>query len=127
MNSRALLTVIAIVEATAGVAAATAPSFTVHLLLGPPLDTPAALMLGRVAGSALLTLGIACWLARDDGASRAGRGLVAAMLFYNVAVAALLAYAGAALHMDGIALWPCVPLHAAIAVWCGVFLRAPRA
>lgn len=127
MSSRTLLTVIAIVEATAGVGAALAPSATVHLLLGPPLETPAALMLGRVAGCALLTLAIACWAARDDGTSRAGRGVVAAMLFYNVGVAALLAYAGTALSMDGIALWPCVPLHAAIAVGCGVCLRGPRA
>jgi len=126
MKSRALLTVIAAVEASAGLALAIAPPATAHLLLGPPLEGPAALMLARVAGSALLTLGIACWAARADGGSRAGRGLVAAMLLYNAAVAALLAYAGAALAMDGVALWPCVPLHAAIAAWCGVALRGAR-
>lgn len=95
-----------------------APSFVVRLLLGSPLDTSVATMLGRVAGVALLALGVACWLARDDTHSRAARGLVAAMFLYNVAVAALLTLAGVGLGLRGIALWPAVLLHAAMAVWC---------
>ena len=42
------------------------------------------------------------------------------MLIYDVAAAALLAYAGLALSLVGIALWPAVVLHAALAVWCVV-------
>lgn len=123
MKSRALLVFIAMVEATAGLALAIVPPGPVSLLFGGSLETPAAVMLARVAGAALLTLAIACWAARSDGGSAAGRGILAAMLFYNVAVAALLAYCGAALQMSGPLLWPCVPLHVAIAVWCGLCLR----
>jgi len=99
------------------------PSVVVRLLLGSPLDTSGAVMLGRVAGAALLALGVACWLARDDTQSRAARGLVVAMLIYNIAATALLAFAGIALGLHGIALWPAVVLHAAMGVWCAVCLR----
>ena len=44
------------------------------------------------------------------------------MLIYDVAAAALLAYAGLVLNMVGLALWPAVVLHAALAGWCVVCL-----
>jgi hypothetical protein len=56
------------------------PSITVELLVGAPLETPAALTVARVGGAGLLALGLACWLARGDTQSRAARGLVAARL-----------------------------------------------
>jgi len=94
------------------------PSVVDRLLLGSPLDTSAAVMLGRIAGAALLALGVACWLARDDTQSRAARGLVVAMLMYNIPATAVLAFAGIALGLHGVALWPAVALHAVMAVWC---------
>jgi len=99
------------------------PSVVVRLLLGSPLDTSAAVMLGRVAGAALLALGVACWLARDDTQSRATRGLVVAMLMYNIPATAVLAFAGIGLGLHGVALWPAVVLHAAMGAWCGACLR----
>jgi len=118
-----LHTVTAVIEAGAGLALGCCPSFTMTLLLGSPLDTPATLTLGRVAGAALLALGVACWLARGDTQSRAARGLVAAMVGYNSAAVALFAYAGIGLGLHGIALWPAAVLHAAMADWCIVDLR----
>ena len=118
-----LLKLTAIIEAATGLGLMAVPSMVVRLLLGSPLDTSAAVTLGRVAGVALLALGVACWLARDDTQSRAARGLVAAMLLYNISVAAVLAFAGFGLGLHGIALWPAVILHAVMAVWCTVCLR----
>jgi hypothetical protein len=118
-----LLKLTAFIEAATGLALIGAPSIVVRLLLGSPLDTSAAAMLGRVAGAALLALGVACWLARDDTQSRAARGLVAAMLLYNVAVAAFLAFASVGLGLHGLALWPAVILHAVMAAWCVASLR----
>jgi hypothetical protein len=121
------LTLTAIIEAATGLALIAVPAIVVRLLLGSPFDTSAAGILGRVAGAALLALGVACWLARDDTQSRTARGLVAAMLAYNVATVALLAFARIGLRLHGVALWPAVVLHAAMAVWCLACLRcSPR-
>ena len=65
-----LLTLTAVIEVGAGAALMCCPSATVVLLLGSSLDTSAALAVARVAGTALLALGVACWLARHDGQSR---------------------------------------------------------
>jgi hypothetical protein len=77
---KTLHTVTAIIELGAGLALLSFPSTTTVVLLGSPLNTPVALTLARVCGAALLSLGIACWLARGDTQNRAARGLVAAML-----------------------------------------------
>jgi len=117
-----LLKLTGIIETATGLGLMAVPSVVVRLLLGSPLDTSAAVMLGRVAGAALLALGVACWLARDDTQSRAARGLVVAMLMYNIPATAVLAFAGIGLG-QGVMLWPAVVLHAAMAVWCIVCLR----
>jgi hypothetical protein len=118
-----LLKLTAIIEGATGVGLMAVPSFVVRLLLGSELDTSAAVVLARVAGAALLALGVACWQAHDDTQSRAVRGLVAAMLLYNVATVAVLGFAGIGLGLHGVVLWPAVVLHAAMAVWCGACLR----
>jgi hypothetical protein len=120
---KSLFTVIAALEGGTGLALLLTPSMLVSLLLGASLDTPGAMTVGRVAGAALLSLGGACWLARDDGQSRAARGLIVAMMFYNVVVAALLIHARFGAGLAGVGLWPAVVVHAALAVWCIACLR----
>src|SRR5712671_311766 len=112
----------AFIEAATGLALIALPAIVVRLLLGAEISG-ASIPLGRVAGAALLALGVACWLARDDRQSCAARGLVVAMLIYNVVATAVLAFAGIGLGLHGVALWPAVVLHAAMGVWCGACLR----
>ena len=121
-----LLTVTAVIEVGAGLVLVALPSLSVKLLFGSSLDTSTSLTVGRLAGVALLSLGVACWLARHDGQSRAATGLVAAMLLYNLAVVVLLAYVGFGSGRVGVALWPAVVLHAAMAVWCITSIRSKR-
>jgi hypothetical protein len=121
-----LLTLTAIIEAATGLALIAMPFVVVRLLLGAEISG-AALPLGRVAGVALLALGVACWLASNDTPSSAARGLVSAMLLYNIGATLILGAAGIRSQPVGIALWPAVILHAAMAVWCVVCLwRSPR-
>jgi hypothetical protein len=115
---KTLQTVTAVVEAGAGLALLVVPSITASLLFGMPLDSPAAISLARVGGAAILTLALVCWLARRDPNSLALRGLVVAMLFYNTAVAAVLAFAGFGDELHGVLLWPAVLFHLAMGAWC---------
>jgi len=119
---KSLLIITAALEATTGVALLASPSLPASILLGAPLDTLAGSVLGRVAGAALLALGLACWRARNDEYSRAAAGIITAMLLYNVAVAGLLVHARFGAGLAGIALWPAVVLHTALAVWCAFTL-----
>lgn len=123
---KGLLTLTAVIELGAGLALVVLPSPVVVLMLGAPLDTPAALSVARLTGAALVALGIACWLARVDGQSRAAIGLAIAMLPYNLAAVAVLAAARIGSGLSGVALWPAVILHTAMAVWCIAALWSTR-
>jgi hypothetical protein len=118
----ALFIVSALIELSAGLA----------LLLWPfvsasaQFDTPAALVLGRLAGLALLALGVACWLGRREEKSRAANGLVAAMLLFNAGAVALISYARLSLGLFSAFIWPVAMLHAVMAVWCIACLRSKR-
>jgi hypothetical protein len=90
----ALYTLTAVIELGAGLALLCFPSSTVALLAGAPLGIAPALTVARVGGAGLLALGVACWLARGDTQSRAAKGLIAAMLLYNIAAVGVLAFAG---------------------------------
>jgi hypothetical protein len=121
-----LLILTALFESATGLALLLAPAFVTSLLFGVGLDTPIAWVVARIAGAALLALGLACWLSRDDGRSRSLTGLIAALLLYNVAATAVLVHAGLGLRLTGIALWPAVATHVALAFWCMASLRPAK-
>lgn len=122
-----LLMTTALIEVVTGVALVVRPSVLLTILLGSSLDTPTGLAVARVAGTALLSLGVACWFARDDGQSWAGNGLIAAMLLYDLGVVEVLAAARFGSGLSGVAFWPAVVLHTGMAVWCVACLRSSSA
>jgi hypothetical protein len=126
MNRAYLLIVTAFGEVGTGLLLLVLPSVPLALLLGVEGAAPETLFVARIAGAALLAIGIACWLARHDHGRLAQLGLLAGVLIYDVAAAALLAYAGFVLRMVGLALWPAAVLHAALAFWCIVCLAVKR-
>lgn len=114
-----LLALTAVLEAGIGVALLARPSVVVWLLFASTLGSDAGESVGRVAGAALLALGVGCWMSRHaDAQSGASRPLTAAMTVYNVAAAVILAVAGIRSGPGGIALWPTVALHALMGGWC---------
>ena len=119
---RRLLTLTALIETVAGLGLLAVPAIVVRLLLGGEISG-AGVSLGRVAGAALFALGVACWLAHYDAQSCAARGVVSAMVLYNLGAVVILGAAGMRSQPVGIALWPAVVLHAAMTVWCVTCLR----
>lgn len=114
---KTLLTLGAFIEIAAGVAALAAPVFAVSILLGSTLEGAAAITVTRVAGAALVAIGIMNWAGSSEPTSKAAKGIGFAMVFYNIAVVGLLLYAFFAAGLSGIGLWPTVGLHAGLAAW----------
>lgn len=115
---KTLLTVMAIIEAAAGLALAGVPSTTAWLLFEAPLGSAAAVGMARIGGAAILALAIICWLAPRHTHGPVARSVIVAMLFYNFAVAFMLAFAGFGQGPHGILLWPAVTFHLATGGWC---------
>jgi hypothetical protein len=119
------LTVFASAEAAVGLGLLFLPSIPFALLLGPESATVEAIFVGRIAGAALLAIGVASWMAKADELNPSQFGLLVGILIYNTAISILLLYAGVVLKMSGSMLWPTVAFHAGLAVW-GVLLLGPR-
>ena len=98
----------AVGEAATGLALLIVPSLVGQLLLGEEL-IGVAIAVGRVAGIALVALGIACW---------PGPPLVG-MLIYSAVVTLYLAYLGFAAELTGLFLWPAVAVHLALSIFLG--------
>jgi len=113
---KALLIVMAVGELLTGVALCIAPSVAISFLLNTSIGEDGGILVGRIAGIALVTLGLACWLSRNV----AGTSLVMvrAMIIYNLGVAAFFIYGNLAEHISGIGLWPVVFLHIVLGIWC---------
>jgi len=118
-----LLILFAACEGGTGLLLLVWPSIVLVLIFGWHGATAETLVMARVAGSGIGGLAVASWVA--SRVTRAGTpGVVAGLLTYNVLAAAVLVLAGAGLGMVGIALWPAVVYHLALAVWCGAARKA---
>ena len=113
MAMKKLLGLAAILEAATGLALTVQPSLVTRLLLGDGVSG-AGVALGRVAGFALLSLGLACW----PGLESAGANTAAlrALLTYNLLVTLYLAYLGIGGRSVGSLLWPAVAIHAVLTI-----------
>ncbi len=123
MHRRYFFLATALIEAGAGLLLLLIPVVALVVLFGVPQAAAEVSVVLRIAGAALLALGVACWLARNDAMSRAATALIGAMLLYNTSVAAILVFAALVDGLHGIALWPGVALHIGMAVWCLVCIR----
>jgi hypothetical protein len=113
---RSVLGIAAAVEAVTGLLLIVVPHLLAKLLLGAEV-TGVAVVIGRVAGIALLSLGVGCWFGRQEAT---GGWALAAMLLYNVLVTLYLAWVGLGAEFVGVLLWPAVVVHAALTVLLGL-------
>ena len=124
MSVRTLFIVTAALELGAGLTLLVAPAVVIRLLFGSAVDLFPAVGIARLTGAALLSLGAACWWARNDERSAASRALVGALLIYNVAVVALAI--GGAIGALGPLQWAAVGLHGVQALWCAWLIAGRR-
>jgi len=122
-NTKSLLVVTAVSELVVGILLLISPSLTSKLLLGAGLGSPESVLVGKVGGAALLSIGIICWLGRNHDRNGQAIGLVAGLLVYNAAIVVLLLYAGVVDKMHGVGIWPTIGLHSALLIWCAARLR----
>src|SRR5215510_7630215 len=120
MGMKKLLGLAAVLEGATGLVLMIHPGLVAQLLFGDGVFG-AGKVLSRVAGIALLALGVASWPGREagSGSARSARGL----LTYSLLVTLYLVYLGVVAHLAGILLWPAVVVHA---VWMLLLVKAWR-
>lgn len=108
-------------EAAFGVVLLVYPAIVTRLLFAAEV-AGVGLVISRVAGITLISLGVACWPGRDltNSFSPGLRGI----LCYSLLVTLYLVYLGIRREWVGSVLWPAVGLHAVLALaLAGAWLR----
>jgi hypothetical protein len=117
MMNKVLLAVAATLEVVTGLALVIAPS-VVRFLLGADISG-AALVIARMAGFGLLSLGVACWPRVEGTIPR-----LRAMLIYNLLATAYLGYLRFSSQSVGKLLLPALAVHAVLAIlFVGAWLK----
>jgi hypothetical protein len=120
MGMKKLLGLAAILEAATGLVLMIRPGLVAQGLFGDGV-AGAGMALSRVAGIALLALGMACWPGREAGSGIARSAL--ALLTYSLLVTTYLVYLGIVTPLTGMLLWPGVAVHVVWMLLLGVAWR----
>jgi hypothetical protein len=115
-----LIWAMTVLELLAGLGLLLVPGFALGALLGTADPAAETLGISRLAGVALIALGVMAHSGREGGPSW---WLLAGLLVYNAGAAVVLAYVGAGLGLAGPLLWPAVILHAGLTIWTLISLR----
>jgi hypothetical protein len=110
MTTRTLVMVGAALEAAAGAALIANPDLFAQWLIGASLSS-GGIVVGRVGGFALLSLGLACWPGKDVTAQS-----TLALFTYNLLVALYVVFVAVVGGFAGYLLWPTCALHALLAL-----------
>jgi len=106
---KTVLTLAAAAEAATGIILVAYPPIVVRLLFGAEIGGAGEVM-SRIAGIALIGLGVACW---PNGSARSSlRG----MLTYGILATLYLVYVGVRGESVGVLLWPAVAAHVILVV-----------
>ncbi len=113
MRPKRVLVLAAVSEAATGVALIIVPSLVGRLLLGAEL-VGVTIPVARVAGIALIALGLACWPGSE--ATGTPTRALRAMLCYSLLITLYFAYLGIGGEWVGSLLWPAVVVHAILTI-----------
>ena len=111
MTTRTVVLLSAAIEAATGAALIAVPGVVARLLLGAELSS-SGVAVARVAGFALLSLGLACWPGSDGPTAHVVRGL----FIYNLLAALYFAYLRMGGEFVSFLLWPVCGLHGVLAL-----------
>ena len=114
--TRTLVVLGAIGEGATGLVMMVSPATFIRLLLGTELSG-AGIALGRLAGFALLALGVACW--PDPRAASSQAAALRALLIYSLLATIYLLSVGLGGTLVGRLLWPAVLVHAVYTLLLG--------
>jgi hypothetical protein len=113
--NESVLGVAAAVEAVTGLFLLVSPHLLAKLLFAVDVSG-VVIVIGRVAGIALLALGVGCWFGRREAS---GGWALMAMLLYNVLVTLYLTFVALGTEFVGVLLWPAVVVHAVLTILLG--------
>jgi hypothetical protein len=111
-----LLALAAAGEAAMGLVLLVYPPIVVRLLFNDQI-AGAGIVMSRMAGIALIALGLACWPGSE--ATGIPTRALRAMLCYSLLATLYLAYLGICGEWVGVLLWPAVAAHAALTILLG--------
>ena len=123
MHTKILLILIALAELVAGACLLFVPSNFAGLFFGEALNSDVALLVGRLAGLALVAMGLTCWLEKPGSDGSLPFNQLAGLLFYNGAVTVLFVYSFFINGSGGPLLWPAAILHAAFTIWLALVFK----
>lgn len=106
---KAVLSLAALAEAATGISLLVFPAIVLRLLFGAGY-ADAGELTGRIAGIALIGLGVACWPQEPTRAALYG------MLAYSLLALLFLVHVGVRGASVGVLLWPAVVAHAILVV-----------
>jgi hypothetical protein len=117
------ITLTAISEGLTGIALIAIPNTIVLFLLGKPTIGPEGKITAMLAGAAILSLAVICWMLRETPGLQK---LVKGMLFYNCGIIAIAIYGVIWYGLTNVGLWFVMFAHAVLSVWGLITLMNKR-
>jgi hypothetical protein len=118
MNVKLLLEAMAVINLITGLMLILVPTFLPKIVLEISVTDSASIAMSRVTGTAILSIGMICWMVRMEGRSKAGKGIVTGLAIYNALLMMVLAYTIIVQGFSTPGLWAFIFLYSVMAGWC---------
>jgi hypothetical protein len=115
------LTLTSVLEGLTALALIGFPNKIVLFLLGQPTNGTGGMITAMLAGAAILSLAVICWLLRNISDTQK---LIKGLLFYNCAIITIALYGVFSYGLTGLVLWMMILSHALLTGLGVVALRA---